>query len=152
VRSVRALVALTVATTVLVLLLAAVLLAGRRGPAIYPDGSPEATVQAYFQAIIGNDPIAMHAQYTEEIRDRCRPPAASEIAFLPVTRVRLDAVDSDDDGDHVTVRVSITQDWGGGPFAADETTFDETFRLVDTAEGWRIEDQAWPYIYCQSKD
>jgi hypothetical protein len=139
-----------VVPAVLLGLLVAAALAGRNRPHTYPPGTPEATVQAYFQALADHRPLRAHELLSPDLQDRCGLPVAADTAHLAVVRVVLDEVDTE--GDRSTVRVSVTQDWGGSsPFGSDESTTRETVQLVNAGDGWRISEPPWPYFACERK-
>ena len=133
------------------LLVTAAVLAARRQPEPYPAGSPEATVQAWYQALIDERPLDAHDQLTAELQDRCDPPSAAEVAGQRITRVTLDQTSID--GDRATVRITVTRSLDGGPLGLDESVTDQTVQLTRTAAGepWRIAEQPWPWFACQRK-
>ncbi len=134
---------------VLVMLIVAAVAASNRAPDTFPADSPEATVQAYFQALIDEDPVAAHAKLSSELQDRCDPPTGADLSNLHLTRVILDQVDTE--GDISTVRVSVTQDFGGSPFGPDEMTSDEKMHLAKIDGAWRISALPWPFFGCVRK-
>jgi hypothetical protein len=145
----RTYVGIAVPVVVLVLLVVAAVFAANRAPDSYPVGSPEATAQAYFQALIDEQPLAIHQLFSDELQDRCDPPTAADVSFVDVSRVTLDQVETD--GDSSTVRVSVTQDFGGSPFGPEENTSDETLHLTRIDGSWRISTLPWPFFVCQRK-
>jgi len=124
-------------------------LSERNGVDEYEAGTPEATVQAYFQALIDDRPDDALAQLDSELGcdNRFRP-------TVHVSRVVLDDVTYSADNTEATVRVQVTEDWGDSIFGPDKATFTETIRLAtDTDDGsgdsWVIVQPPWPYFACR---
>lgn len=149
-RNPKALIAVVVPVAVVVLLVIAALLA-RRDPVVYQDGTPEATVQAYFQAVVDRDPRRAYELFTPELQERCQPPGAAEISYLTVARAVLDDVVIDEDGGEdgggsATVWVSVTEAFEGGPFGSNESTTVQTVYLERVDNEWGIAEVPWPFF------
>ena len=118
------------------------------GPAVYDPGTPQATVQSYFQALTdGQSDDALEFVDPELGCDHNR--------FGPsvrVSRVVLESVTYSDDGTEASVRVQVTETWGDGLFGPDESTFNTTIHLVETADGWLISDSPWPFFDCRTPE
>lgn len=142
--SLRTWVAVAVPVIVVTLLVVAALVVANREPVSYAEGTPEATVQAYFQAVVDNDPRRAYELYTPELQERCAPPTAGEISYLTLARVVLDEVDVD--GDEATARVSVTETFEGGPLGSNESTTSQTVHLERGDGDWEIAEVAWPFF------
>jgi hypothetical protein len=121
---------------------------GGGGQDQFEPGTPEYTVQEYFQAIIDDRPTDALNLVDDELR--CDDRFLYE---LNVSRVVLDSLTYNADNTEATARVQVTQSWGNGIFGPDESTFVETIHLAitddegDTGE-WRISRSPWPYFEC----
>lgn len=132
------------------LLVAAALVASRRDPDSYADGTPEAVVQGYFTALIDHDAGGAYDLFTPELQGRCDRPPSAEIDYLTIARVVLEETTTS--GDTATVRVAVTQDLDSGPFGSGEVTDTETLRLEQIDGRWLIGDLPWPYFSCREKE
>jgi len=148
-RNLRTAITIGIPSTVLVLLVAAALVASRRDPVTYAEGTPEAAVQTYFDALIDHDASGAYELFTPALQSRCARPSSAEIDYLAIARVVLDEVTTS--GDTATVRVSVTQDLDSGPFASGESTSTESLRLERINGRWLIGDLPWPYFSCFGK-
>ena len=148
---VRTLVGVGIGLALLVALIVAAVVASGRTTERYPTGSPEATVQQYFEALIDDRPDDALAFLHDDLRDRCDRDFGPRINDLRVSRVVLDDVElgrNDSEADTARVRVRITQNWGNSIFGPDESTFTETITLTLGDDGWRITRPPWPYFDC----
>lgn len=138
----RTIVGLAVGVVLLGLLVVAAVVGSNRNTADYEPGTPEAAVQAYFQALIDDRLSDAYELYSPELADTCdRSPFD---AYSPsLSRVVLDEVTTD--GSEATVVVRITQTWDNGPLMVDESTFSETLSLVDEDGRWVFDRVPWPY-------
>lgn len=144
----RTVVGATIGIVVLGLLVAAALIGSRRSVTNYDDGTPEATVQAYFDALIDDRPADAYDLFSERVSDECRDPVM-DIYARPPSRVALDRVTVEDsgkvEGAEATVVVRITQVWGNDPFSGGEDTFTERLDLVVENGAWVFDRVPWPY-------
>lgn len=138
-----------VPVVVVALLVVAALLVSNQDPVSYPEGSPEAVVQDYFQAIVDDDPRRAYERFTPDLQERCQPPNPADISYLDVARVVLDEVDID--GDEARVRVSVTETFEGGPFGSDESTTSQAVQLERIDGTWGIAEVPWPF-FCVRRD
>lgn len=140
--STRTIVGIAAGVVLLGLLVVAAVVGSDRNTADYEPGTPEAAVQAYFQALIDNRPADAYEFYSPELADSC-----DRSYFDPysprVTRVVLDEVTADTSEASVVVR--ITQTWDSGPLMTDEDTFTETLSLINEDGRWRFDQVPWPY-------
>jgi hypothetical protein len=133
------------AVLVLVGLVVAVV-ASRQEPADQSPGTPEAVVQAYFRALADGSTAGMRATFTPELASRC---TTMGMQYRPqVSRVALAGTTLD--GGTALVRVAVTERFDGNVLGNDESTFDQEINLTNTAEGWRISVDPWPYL-CNGK-
>lgn len=143
-----------IATVVGVILVAvaAVVVSSVREPAVLPEGTPEATVQRYLQAVADGDREDVLETYTPDLRRRCegeqgpepRPP-------LPEERMSFDAdllEVRELDGDRADVEVRISEFSGEPPFGGGGYDHTEVLRVERVDGGWGIADASWPYYVC----
>lgn len=156
-----------VAALVLVALVVAAVLSGSGGGKAEDPGSPEATVQAYFEALVDGRRSDARATFTDELAARCpevtdigfsRPPrvvitgstldgaetVVTDIGFSRPSRVVITG--SRLDGAETVVDVRITMRGSDAVLVGSDDTFGEQVRLVETPQGWRISDSPWPYV------
>lgn len=148
-RTLRTAITVGIPVAVVALLVAAALVASRRDPVTYADGTPEAAVQDYFDALIAHDPGGAYEQFSPDLQSRCARPTSAETEYLTIARVVLE--ESTTTGDTATVQVGVTQDLDSGPFGSGEVTNTETLRLKDVDRRWLIDDLPWPYFSCFEK-
>ncbi len=134
------------AVVVLGVLVAAVVLAANRTPLRTEPGSPEATVQAYFEAVIDRQRLAALDTFTEELADRCDAALGDQLRFTSLSRVALDHVTVD--GTRAEVAVTITETFEGGLLDTGRNQLTESVVLERTADGWRISEPPWPLFGC----
>lgn len=126
----------------------AALLSARRPTAQYAEGTPEATVQRYVQALTDGRRGDAVELLSDELQQRCD--GVGSWADLPeLSRVVLR--ERVVQGDEAIVRVALTQRWGDGLLDASESTTEETFVLARSAGGWRIVEVPWPFFSCPLK-
>ncbi len=148
-RTLRTAIAIGVPIAVVVLLVAAALVASRRNPVAYADGTPEAAVQDYFDTLIDHDAGGAYDLFAPDLQSRCDRPPSAELDYLAIARVVLEEATTS--GDTATVRVAVTQNLDSGPFGSGEATNTETLRLEKIDGRWLIEDLPWPYFSCLAK-
>ncbi len=138
----RTIVGLAAGAVLLVLLVVAAVVGSGRSTTDYEAGTPEAAVQAYFQALIDNRSVDAYEFYSAELADNCDRPYL-DVYSPRVSRVVLDTVTID--GSRATVLVRITQRWDDGPLMSDEDTFSETLSLINEDGRWVFDQVPWPY-------
>ncbi len=148
-RTLRTGITIGIPVAVVALLVAAALVASRRDPVTYADGTPEAAVQDYFDSLIDHDAGGGYDLFTPALRSRCERPPSAEIDYLTIARVVLEEATTSDDT--ATVRVAVTQNLDSGPFGSGEVTNTETLRLEQIDGRWLIGDLPWPYFSCREK-
>lgn len=131
---------------VVAIAVAAVVAATRDAP-VLDEGSPEAVVQAYVDAMIEGDESAAHGYLSVEIQAECSVSDLRDRAERPQDlRVTLRSVTVD--GDEAEVEVTVTENAGGGLFGGDGYSYDETFILTGSGEAWVISERPWPVYFC----
>ena len=111
------------------------------GPATYEPGTPEAAVQGFVQAVLDDDPEAA-LEWVDPTRG-CR---RSDVEVYRSDRVSARIDDVDIGGDAATVSVMFTQS-GDDPFGGG-WSYQETFDLARSGDGWSIERTTWFYVSC----
>jgi len=147
----RNVVGVAIGVGMLAILVVGAVVAAGRDSTDYADGTPEAVVQDYFQAVIDERPDDAVVLFSDELRERCDDDAG--LRFIRVSRVVLDEVvptQSDDDLDRVRVRVRITETWGDSLFDEGESSFTEAVSLTMEDGQWRISAAPWPYFGCRT--
>ncbi len=142
-----------IATLVGVVLVAviAVVVTSVREPPTQPEGSPEATVQRFLQAVAEGDREVVLETYSSDLRRRCEEREPGHRPPFPRERRSFDADLSkvrDLDGDLVEVEVRITEFSGEPPFGGGGYDHTEVFRLERVDGTWAITEAFWPYYLC----
>lgn len=124
------------AVAAIVAIAIAVVLTGT-APTAYPVGSPEATVQAYLEAVIDDDFAAAQALVTESGKEECDGFIGSDNGLQ---RARIS--DANTSGDIALVEVTLS--WSGGADAfASEYSENSRFELTMTETGWMVDRLPW---------
>lgn len=126
-----------------VVILALVVVFLRGAPAPLDRSTPEGVVQAYTTAVIDGDLSAISPLLIKEFRDSCErldPERDSD--------VRLTLVSTRVSGDHATVRVSITTEYGSGPFGSSSYETEDSFTLAKEGGQWLVETAPWQFTIC----
>lgn len=132
----------SVVAAILVLALLAVVISTSRGPIEYPAGSPERTLQSYFQAVIKGDKVAAFSYISQE--SPCTQVDMDNSYVIDVGRVDLESVQTS--GDRSTIRVRL--ELGSDSLFDNAYTEEHVFNLVKEAGEWKITDGAWPMYSC----
>jgi hypothetical protein len=129
-----------VAGTVLLLL---TLIALFREPVVLDSDTPEGTVQAFLQAIAGEDFEAARGYLSTGLREEC---TATDIASAgPQESFTATLGRVEDLGDEALVFVSLRL---GIDSSLDPYTFDPgPYRLSQESGRWGITEVAWPYFF-----
>jgi len=127
---------------VAVALVVAGVLGGFGGPDEQTPGSPEATVQQYFEALLAVPIGDVRATYSLRLAEQCTD--VRDFGFTRPSRVVL--AGSHPEGERTAVDVRITLPGDTGIFGGAETTIAETVLLVRTDTGWGIDEVPWPYF------
>lgn len=126
-----------------VVALALVVVFTRGTPAPLDRTTPEGVVQAYTTAVLDGDLSAITPLLATEVRDNCeRVDPESD------SSVRLTLISTKVSGDHATVRVSISTDYGSGPFGSSSYETEDSFMLVNEGGQWLVETAPWQFTIC----
>lgn len=139
------------------LVLAGALLAAagpHRAREAFPDGTPEAVVQRYVDAVLAGDRRTARATFTAALAARCTIGAFDRAfgeteawiggAERPVDH-RIQVVErSDMDGGRVRLRVRDAHAQVEPPFGGSRWTSDHEFVLVQVDGVWRLDAADWP--------
>lgn len=137
--------AITVAALLLLAVVGAVL-STTRGNDRLPDGSPEATVQAYLEAVYAED-YGRAATYLDP-EGACASRHYADLWVDPASRVVLRETWHQEGSGRALVDVEVVHG-DGGPFGQDGWTEEQTFTLVEGADGWRLTEVPWPLHTCE---
>lgn len=130
------------AATLLILLVAGVvvvLATGGSTEKVYPENTPEGVVQRFVRAMEDEDYRTAYSYLSSDLQARC--PYDSFVRGLPYyndddMRITLESTRIEDDT--AQVRLRITR-FGGGPFGADEYSYDSVMHL-------QLEDGQWRFV------
>ncbi len=115
-----------------------------RQPLALTEGTPEATVQAYVQAVIDGDEDAAVALLHADLECDARHLGDAHIG----DDVRVTLHETEVDDATAEIEVVVTTVSGNGPF--DVYEYDERYRfeLVRQDGQWVITHRPWPYAAC----
>jgi hypothetical protein len=114
-------------------------------PDEFDAGTPEATVQGYFQAVIDGNRAEAASLMTPDLVERCGAELV-QIRDAPDS-FRVVIVETESGDDRSFVNVEITEGAGSGLFG-DSYTFDEAIVVERVGDDWLIAEAPWP-IYCE---
>jgi len=127
-----------------VLIVVAIVLA-MQSPDAFEPGTPEATVQHYFQAVIDGNRAEAARLMTPDLVERCGADLI-QIRHAPDS-VRVVITNTEPSDDRTIVNVEITEGSGPGLFG-DSYTFEEAMVVERVGDDWLIAEVPWP-IYCE---
>ncbi len=113
----------------------------------YEPGTPEATAQAYVQALFDRDFDLAHGYLAPELQDECGPYQIDfdfdeESAVATFGRVRVD-------GDRAVIEIRLAAtDYRPEPLFIHEYETDMRLVLERYDDEWRIVDTDWPLHSC----
>ena len=129
---------------IVVLLAITVALALSRQPATLAEGSPEAVVQAYAQAIVAGDEDAAAALLHPDLE--C---TAGDLRDARVDdSIRVTLRESGINGTVADVEILVTITSGRGPFDTYEYDESHRFELARAGDQWLITRRPWPWASC----
>lgn len=128
-----------------VVIFALVVVFTRGAPAQLDPTTPEGAVQAYTTAVLDGDSDAALELLTRDIRDTC-----DRVEPAPTMNLRLTLLSTKVTGDRAVVRVSITEDYGNGPFGGSSYQSDDTFVLRQDGGAWLVDGAPWQLIICSN--
>jgi len=111
----------------------------------YEDGTPEATVQGYLNAVLDGDERAASTYLSAELLERCEDD--SFIRFRDETSARIALTDTRVTGAAAVVEVRVSEG-SYGLFDSSDYSHDEIYRLIQTEDGWLIDQLSWPWYGC----
>lgn len=114
----------------------------------FEPGTPEATVQAFLQAVFEGDEETAESYLASD--SRCDASDIERARADDSSRVVLRESDIEDGRARVTVEIVSSRD--GGPFDVDEYSRRRTFDLVQESGEWRLEEAPWPLFSCRGAD
>ena len=125
----------------------AAIVAANRDTPLLDEGTPEAAVQGYVDAMIEGDEAAAHEYLSGDLQAECslsdlrehREDADS--VRVSLRSVTIDGVEAD-------VEVTITEDGGGDLFGGGGYRYEETFTLSRVGDTWVISERPWPIFFC----
>ena len=117
---------------------------GLRGVEDYPEGSPEAALQAFLQAALDGDDDETIAALVPEAREQCRREIRLDGGAWssPGTGFELDELAVD--GETATGEVTMRSD-DGDPFGGSSRRGTFRFELHDVDDEWLIAEADWPW-------
>lgn len=115
-----------------------------RSPASFEEGSPEALVQDYLQAVLADDEREAAGYFAAE--SACSAEDFSR--RQPAKNVRITLVNSETFGDEAEVTVRLRYD-ETNLGAVTYSDWEESFSLVREAGAWRLDGQPWPLFFCE---
>ena len=133
------------------LLIASVIVALLDKEETLPEGTPEATVQAFLKSVEDEDFELAYGFLSEELMQECTVERfaggnAHARDRLKGDRITLEKTATVKDTVFVTVRV--TRFHGSGPFGSSESSFDQRFALRQEEGQWRFTEYPWPFFRC----
>lgn len=135
---------LVVLAAVLVAVVVTTLLAGRSRRQTFDEGTPQATLQRYLDAVFDGDPDLARTFLDDETADRCERPLRRNVV---ADTVRAVLVTERIEQDRATIEVRLT--FGDdSPFGSGGYNMEERFFLERLDDDWRIAEDPWPAAPC----
>lgn len=138
-----------VGAVLLALLVLAALVGPGRDTVDYEPDTPEATVQAYFQALIDDRSSDAFDLYSTDLAAHCgrfgRDLYGTQVSRVVIEDVEIDEGEGSDDPAAARVLVRITETWSSGFLGSDQSTSTERLHLVVEDGRWVFGDVPWPY-------
>ncbi len=135
---------LGVAAAVVAVVIVIALVAGRDRRQQFAEGSPQAVVQSYLDAVFDGDPDLALTMLDSTTAARCKSPLRRSIA---PSEVRAVLVSDRVDGDSATIELRLDF-LDSGPFGGDGYSTQERFFLERTDDQWQISEDPWPAAPC----
>ena len=146
------------ATALGTLLVVAVVVALLEQDETLPEGTPEAVVQQFLQAIQSEEFELAHSFLSEDLKNEC----AAEQFFAPPFRAypplrladeRITLRDTTTIGDSTFVDVRVTRfrssdPFDSGPFGRSESSYEQRYTLQQIDGEWRFTSYPWPSYSC----
>ena len=134
-------IALIVIGGIAVALVAVAIVIAIQPPLEFDRGTPEGTVQAYFQAVLDEDEELAFSYLDEHLGTVC---SGREFGYVTPSSARIVIAQTEITGNQARVDVVITESWGEGPFGGGSNTFDETLVMTRHGDRWLISRAPWP--------
>ena len=152
----RWLAGMAIAVAALIVVSIVVVLIDRRGEAeMFPEGTPEGTVQRYLLAVDAREDREAYGYLSAELAERCDFDLFQESARdfqgdggrgdrdLRVSLIGAEAAD-----ETMEVSVRVTRYRADPPFGGDERSSRRRFVLEETNGDWRFTQPPWPLGWC----
>ena len=135
---------LMVLAAVVVAVVVLALVAGRSRRQTFDEGTPQATLQNYLDAVFDGDPDQARTFLDQATDERCERPLRRNVV---ADTVRAVLIDERIDQDRATIEVRLT--FGDdSPFGSGGYDMDERFFLERLDDEWRIAEDPWPAAPC----
>lgn len=139
----RTLLAVLIAVGLLVVIALVVVLVRSGVRESLDPSTPEGVVQRYAQAVLdGDDEAAGEYVASTGSSEECDYYERGDL------NLRLTFQETDISGSHATVRVSMTQSYGGDLFSNYDYSWDADFTLVKSGDSWLIEETPYEFMAC----
>lgn len=135
-----------IAGVILVVIIALIAVFGRGTPELLDDTTPEGVVQRYAQAVADGDFDTAKGFLPPGRLDPCRSVSPAE------GDLRVTLVESMVTGGRARVDVLIVTTYGTGPLGGNEYESEGRFTLLETADGWLIDEAPWEFTICERSD
>ena len=116
-----------------------------------PEGTPEAAVQRYLKAAEAEEYRLAYSLLSPTLQEQCTLEQFYGASLdhgdrIGDSRITLEDSKTLDDTAFVTVRITNVR--GGGPFGAQESSFERRFTLGREDGEWRLTEAPWPHYRC----
>ena len=120
-----------------------------RGERLYPEGSPERTVQDYLHAVSNRDALNAASYLAPDLAQRCDKVPRESITNRGSASIRATLDRATVRGDRLAeIHVRITESYSAdSPFASGDSTTTQVFLLTQIDGQWRFSEAPWP-MYC----
>ena len=134
-----------VAAAIAAVVIVIALVAGRDRREKFTEGSPQAVVQSYLDAVFDGDPDLALTMLDSATASRCKSPLRRSVSPSEIRAVLVnDRVD--DDNATIELRLNFLD---SGPFGSDGYSTQERFFLERTDGRWQISEDPWPVAPCK---
>ena len=120
-----------------------------RQATLFPEDTPEGTVQRYLLAIDEDDGEAAYSYLSSELQEDCTyQHFRNSTQRYKAQDMRVTLEGTEPLNGRVEVRVEITQVHVNPPFGSSESSYPAYYILEQEDEGWRFAEPPWPMNYC----
>jgi hypothetical protein len=145
-----------VAAVVVVLIVASVVVAlvnRQRQSDLFPEDTPEGTVQRYLQAMEKEDTRGAYDYLGSDLRQYCTyQHFRDNTQYFETRDMRVSLEKTEPLDGTVEVRVRVTQVYFSPPFNSSESTYSVNFTLEKEGDLWRFSRLPWPLGWCPGLD